>query len=230
MRIPGGSGILVAGLLLALAGLPAGGDPEAALAEGNRRFQRDEVDAALEAYAGGYSGEGSALDGVLAYNAGTCALRLGRLAEALLWYRRSEIANPGDPWLRDNLALVRRALGETPADPPGRLWRGAARWLTAAGVALAWVALALLLPRHRVRLGMAAAVGLLACSAFAAGVLLDARGPRAAVLVGACSAPGGGLPAGREVWVHIVESGGWRVLGQSRETRCPRAAIGLVEP
>jgi tetratricopeptide (TPR) repeat protein len=230
MRFRGGSGVVVASLFLGFAGLAAPGDPEAALAEGNRRFEKDEVETALAAYAGGYSGEGSSLDGVLAYNAGTCALRLGRLPEALLWYRRAEVANPGDPWLRENLALVRRALGDPPADPTGRAWRAGRRWLSVAGVALAWVTLALLVPRRRIPRGLVAVFALLACTTFAAGMLLDAQGPRAAVILAACSAAEGGLPAGREVWVLAIESDGWRVLGQDRDIRCPRAAVGLVEP
>jgi tetratricopeptide (TPR) repeat protein len=229
MRIPGGSGAIVAGLFLALAGLASPGDPQAALIEGNRRFEKDEVETALEAYASGYSGEGSNLDGVLAYNAGTCALRLGRLPEALLWFRRAEAADPNDPWLRDNLALTRRALGEPPEDPLGRAWHAGRRWLVPTGVALAWVMLALLLPRRRIARSLVAATALLACAAFAAGLLLDTQGPREAVLLAACSKAGDGLPAGREVWV-LAGAEGWRVLGQDRELLCPRAAVGLVEP
>lgn len=230
MRATSGLGVLLAALLLSLPGLAAPADPQAALAEGNRRFEKDEVETALEAYAGGYSGEGSSLDGVLAYNAGTCALRLGRLPEALLWFRRAEAANPSDPWLRENLALTRRALGEPPEDPPGRAWHAGRRWLAPTGVALAWVTLALLLPRRRVARPLVAATALLACAAFAAGMLLDARGPREAVLLAACSKAGDGLRAGREIWVLAAGAQGWRVLGQDRELLCPRAVVGLVEP
>lgn len=230
MRIPGGSGAIAVSLFLALAGPAAARDRESAVAEGNRRFEKDEIEAALETYASGYSGEGSPMDGVLAYNAGTCALRLGRLPEALLWYRRAELANPHDPWLRDNLALTRRSLGEPSEDPLARVWIAGRRWLTPAGVALAWATLALLLARRRVPRSLLAGFALLACAAFAAGMLLGRRGPRAAVLLAACPAPGGGLPAGREVWVLALESKDWRVIRQDRELRCPQAAIGLVEP
>lgn len=130
MRTKSELGVLVAVLLLSLPGLATPADPQAALAEGNRRFAKDEIAAALEAYIRGYAGRSAgrsaggspAVDGALAhalaYNAGTCAMQLGRLPEALLWYRRAEAIAPGDPWLRDNLALARRALGDSPEEEP----------------------------------------------------------------------------------------------------------------
>jgi tetratricopeptide (TPR) repeat protein len=219
-------------LLLSLSGLAAPADPEAALAEGNRLFEKDEIEGALAAYSRGHTGAGSAVDGVLAYNAGTCALRLGRLPEALLWYRRAERETPGDPWLRDNLALTRRALGDPrEGNPAWKLWLENRRFPAAAGVALAWVALGLLIAAPRAPRALLAALALLACAAFAAGTLLDRCGPRAAVLLAACpAAGGGGLPAGSEVWVRAAGDGGWRVLADGRGLRCPAAAVGLVEP
>jgi tetratricopeptide (TPR) repeat protein len=215
-----------AALLLSLPGLAAPADPEAALAEGNRRFAKDEVEAALEAYARGYGGGGSPVDGVLAYNAGTCAPRLGRLPEALLWYRRAENDVPGDPWLRDNLTLIRRALGDPPEeDPVWKLLLENRRWIASAGVVLAWVALGLLVLAPRFPRGLLAALALAAGAAFAAGALPDRFGPRAAVLLAACPARGG-LPAGSEVWVRRAESG-WRVV---RGPLCPAEAVGLVSP
>jgi tetratricopeptide (TPR) repeat protein len=230
MRAASGLGIAVALLFLALLGFAAPVGPEAALAEGNRRFEKEDVEAALEAYTRGYSGGGSAVDGVLAYNAGTCALRLGRLPEALLWYRRAEAAAPGDPWLRDNLALTRRALGDPPEeDPAWGGWLAGRRGLAVAGVALAWGTLALLLTARRPSGWLLASLALLACACFASGMLLDRFGPRAAVLLAACPAKGDGLPAGREVWVRPAGDG-WHVIGETRKLRCPVEAVGLVEP
>jgi tetratricopeptide (TPR) repeat protein len=224
-------GAVAAVLFLTLAGLAAPADPEDFLAEGNRRFEQDDVEAALAAYARGYTGGGSPLDGVLAYNAGTCALRLGRLPEALLWYRRAEAATPGDPWLRDNLALTRRALGD-PAeeDSAWGSWSANRRRLALAGVALAWATVLLFVLVRRLPRSLLALFALLACAAFAAGTLLDRFGPRAAVLLAACPARGTGLPAGSEVRVRPAEGGGWHVLGETRKLRCPAEAVGLVEP
>jgi tetratricopeptide (TPR) repeat protein len=226
-------------LLLLLAGLAAStaptnpADPAApadtALAQGNLLFEKDEIEAALEAYARGWTGDGARTDGVLAgvlaYNAGTCALRLGRLPEALLWYRRAESAIPGDPWLRDNLSHTRRALGGDPEeeeeDPA--VWRSS---LAFVGVALAWAALLLVvLARHPSR-GLLALLALLACISFAAGMLPNRFGPRAAVLLLPC----GGLPAGSEVRVHPLDGGGWRIVGQGDRLRCPAEGVGLVGP
>lgn len=215
-------------LLLLLAGFAASADSETALAEGNRLFENGEIEAALEAYARGWTGDGSRTDGVLAgvlaYNAGTCALRLGRLPEALLWYRRAETAIPGDSWLRDNLAHTRHALGSDPAEEESPAVRG--RPLALAGVALAWAALLLvLLARHPSR-GLLALLALLACTAFAAGMLPGRFGPRAAVLLLPC----GGLPAGSEVRVRPLDGGGWRIVGEGERLRCPAEGVGLVGP
>jgi len=206
-------------------------DPETALAEGNRRFARDEIETALAAYARGYAGDGSRADGLLAYNAGTCALRLGRLPEALLWYRRAETADPEDPWLQDNLAMTRRALGDPPeAALSAGGWPAYRRWLAWAGVALAWMALALLVLDRRLPRGLLPLLALLGCAAFAAGMLPGRFGPRAAVLLWACPARDGRLPAGSEVWVRPAEDGGWRIVGAGAGPRCPPEAVGVVAP
>jgi hypothetical protein len=223
------SGLFLAALLLSLSKLAATNDPGTALAQGNRLFERDEVEAALKVYARGYTGGGSAADGALAYNAGTCALRLGRLPEALLWYRRAEIDAAGDPWLQDNLSLVRRSLDDSPEQ--NTLWQmglGRRRWLAVAGVILAWVTLGLLVLAPRLPHGLLRTLALLACVAFTGGILLDRFGPRAAVLLAACP-PAGGLPVGSEVWVR-AEGDGWRVVSPGRSPRCPASAVGLVEP
>jgi hypothetical protein len=231
MRLTRGLGVGAVLVSLAFAGLAAAAGPEAALAEGNRRFADDDVEGALAAYARGYAGDGSPADGVLAYNAGTCALRLGRLPEALLWYRRAEAVTPRDPWLRDNLVITRQALGIQPAEEPAwGAWPGKRRGLVLAGVALAWATAILLAFVRRLPAGLLGLLALLSCAAFAAGTLLDRFGPHAAVLLAACPARGSGLPAGSEVWVRPAGPQGWHVFGEHRQRRCPAAAVGLVDP
>lgn len=231
MKAAHGRAALLAVLLLAVLGFTPSPSPEAALAEGNLLFEKGDVEAALETYARGWTGarRDGALAGVLAYDAGTCALRLGRLPEALLWYRRAEAVIPGDPWLRDNLTLTRHALGEPPED--GLLsgsWPSGRRWLPWLGVALAWTALLLVLLRPRAGRagGRVALLALLAGAAFASGPLLDRFGPRAAVLLLSC----GGRPAGSEVRVRAVDGGGWRIVGERSGPHCPPESVGLVRP
>lgn len=223
-------GVLVTALLLALNGAGAAG-PAAALAAGNRLFEKDEVEAALEAYARGYAAGPSPADGVLAYNAGTCALRLGRLPEALLWFRRAESEAAGDPWLRDNLILTRRGLGDLAAGDPGwAVWLARTDGLAVAGVVLAWAMLGLLVLAPRRSRRSLAALALAACAAFSAGWLLDRFGPRPAVLLAACPEPRNGLPAGSEVWARPARDGTWHVIGDRRRLLCPASAVGLVKP
>jgi hypothetical protein len=223
-------GVLVTALLLALHGSGAA-DPEAALAAGNRLFEKDEIEAALRAYSGGYAAGTSPEDGVLAYNAGTCALRLGRLPEALLWFRRAEAEAAGDPWLRDNLILTRRSLGDLAAEDPGwAVWLQGRHGFTVAGVVLAWTVLGLLVLAPRLSRLSLAALALAACAAFATGWLLERSGPRPAVLLAACPEPRSGLPAGSEVWARPAKDGAWHVLGDGRRLLCPAPAVGLVKP
>ena len=55
--------------------------------------------------------------GPLLYNLGNCAYRLGRHAEALHYYRRSQLRIPRDAELEFNLSLTERALGIDPRAP-----------------------------------------------------------------------------------------------------------------
>lgn len=224
-------------LLPLLLGLAAPAPPEntAALREGNRRFHAGDLKGALEMYAAGYD---DTADPLLAYNLGTAAHHLERLPEALLWYRRAETAQAGDPWLRENLALVRGQLrdggarGET--ESRWAFWMDHRRPLLGLGALLAWAALpAVLLPRSpRARRAALAAVALAAGLPFAAGLLLGHFGPRAAVLLRDCNGPDGKLPAGSEIRVfpagEPAPGEGWRIP----ETGfiCPETAVGLVEP
>ncbi|HYO15615.1 MAG TPA: tetratricopeptide repeat protein [Thermoanaerobaculia bacterium] len=202
--------------------------PDVALEEGNRLFREGDLEEALAAYAAGYGRGDPDLDPLLSYNLGVTAHHLGHLPEALLWYRRAEAAGSEDPWLRDNLELVRRALGTPPEGVPSAWgsWVERSRWLVLAGVVLAWGTLALLVVRPRLRL--VAPTALLSCTVFTAGLLLDLRGPRAAVLLAGCPEGEGGLPAGTEVWV-LADGEGWRVLGDERGLRCPAGTVGLVD-
>jgi tetratricopeptide (TPR) repeat protein len=204
-------------------------DPAAALREGNRRFHAGDLEGAMAAYAAGYDGS----DPLLAYNLGTVAHHLERLPEALLWYRRAAAAHPGDPWLRENLELVREQLHAAGArDETGALWgfwmqhRLQLLWT---GIILAWAALpALLLPRSaRARRTAVTAVAIAAGLPFGAGLLLGRSGPQAAVLLRDCSGPAGRLPAGSEVRVHPEEERSWRVAETGLV--CPDRAVGLVE-
>lgn len=235
-------------LLILLAGLAAPTAPadtanlanpaDTALRRGNRLFERDDVEGALAAYERGWRADGSRASGVLAYNAGTCALRLGRLPEALLWYRRAETAIPGDPWLRDNLAHTRQALGDPPVEAVS--FRGVReKWLpgrfpfAALGVALSWAGLLLILLVRQPPRGLLALLALLACASFVAGtppgLFTGETGPSAAVLLKPCPAKDG-LPAGSEVRVRPLDGGGWQIVGHRDRLRCPPEAVGLIGP
>jgi tetratricopeptide (TPR) repeat protein len=230
----------VAGALLCLALLaPATAAADAAAAareaaEGHRRFLARDFAGAMAAYARAWREAPG--NPTLAYNAGTAAHRAGRLPEAVLWYRRADRAgragaNGRDPWLEDNLALARRALGsQEAAEPPGsERWRESGRWIALAGVLLAWAVPALLAFPHLRRPGrpgVAGAAALAAAALFAAGLALDSRAPRPGVLLAECR----GLPAGSEVWVRPTGWDGraWRVLGESGGV-CPAGAVSPVE-
>jgi hypothetical protein len=206
-------------------------DAASALREGNRRFHAGDLEGAIAAYASGYDGS----DPLLAYNIGTAAHHLGRLPEALLWYRRAEASGQvRDTWLRENLELVRGQLRDAGArEETGTawsFWMGQRQRLVWIGLLLAWAALpALLLPRDpRVRRAAVAAVALAAGLPFAAGLWLGRNGPRAAVLLADCPGPSGSLRAGSEVRVFSADGGAWRVPGTGFV--CPNASVGLVEP
>jgi hypothetical protein len=209
--------------------LAAPPDPLAALAEGNRHAEAGKLDQAAAAYLQGY--DPAAVHPTLAYNLGSTLHQLGRLPEAILWYRRAAPAGQAgaDPWLEDNLLLARRTLGSQNAGHPDG-WaelRRQAGLLTVVAVALSWLAAALFLlaPRRRglALAGLAAAV-LLAGAAW----LSHGRGAREAVLLADCATGAGSLPAGSELWV-ARDGAGFRVAG-SRDATCPAAAVALVHP
>ncbi|HSF42339.1 MAG TPA: tetratricopeptide repeat protein [Thermoanaerobaculia bacterium] len=202
-------------------------DPDVALREGNRLFEEGELEEAMTVYAAGYGRGAAEVDPLLAYNLGTTAHHLGRLPEALLWYRRAQAAAHDDPWLRENLETLRRSLGT--AGGPASAWGIGAKaglWLSMTGVVLAWASLALFaLGRQR---GVLGPLALLACALFGAGFLLEWKGPRTGVLLETCPTGKDGLPAGTEV-VVLPDGPGFRVLGEPG-LRCPGEVVGLVEP
>lgn len=232
--------------------------PEAALAEGDRLVRDGRLEEAFAVYAAAYQGDNvpeNETDAVLAYNLGAVAHRLGRLPEAVLWYRRAAAELPDDQPLRENLELARRdleSLGVPPADPPGAwaFWLDHRRELILAGIALAWAALPLLALRPRLRPRVLMPVAALSCLSFGAGVAVPRLAPRPAVLLQPCppgEAPPGqpapaptassaptaspALPAGSEIWVTAVtstEAGTWWVVGPEGLS-CPESAVGLVE-
>ncbi len=222
-------------VLLLLSGAPDGAAAQSAIAleTGSRLFLEDDLEGALEAYGDGWSGSGSLEDAALAYNAGTAALRLGRLPEALLWLRRAETAAPDDPWVRDNLAMARATLGLPPAEPPWpwSAWARYGPWAALGGIVLAWTACGLLALGRRPQPGWLAAFAVLSLTVFVAGLAAGRIGPRPAVLLEPCpAAPAAkdGLPAGSEVWVRPAQEG-WGVEGRNG-LLCPGPAIGLVAP
>ena len=208
----------------------AGADPLTALAEGNQAVAAGNLEAAAAAYQRGY--DKGPVHPTLAYNLGTTLHQLGRLPEAILWYRRATPdgkSDAADPWLADNLLLARRTLGSQNAGHPD-FWAGLRRQaslLTGIAIALSWLAAAslLLAPGRRpfAWAGLAAALAL-ATAAF----LSFSLGAREAVLLRDCSTSAGALPAGSELWV-VPDASGYRVAG-SRDATCPADALELIAP
>jgi hypothetical protein len=213
-------------------------DPEAALREGNRRFHEGDFEGAMAAYAAGWDGT-DGTDPVLAYNLGTTAHHLERLPEALLWYRRAEALGGGDPWLSDNLELVRTQLDASSTEVVSHrtsggwgFWMEHRPQLALLGALLAWAVLpALFLTRSpRTRRAAVAGVALLAGLPFLGAFLLDIFGPRGAVLLRDCPGPEGGLAAGSEVRVFPEPDGRWRIPeGGGGFLVCPAEVVGLVD-
>lgn len=221
-------GLVAACALTALTGLAeeAATDPLAALNEGNRLFRNGELEAAVEAYRAGYSPD--APNPTLAYNLGTALHHLGRLPEAILWYRRA--GDSDDPWLAENLWLARRSLG-TRALPAGGLVGVLAprpdvlRWLA---VLCAWGAAAAVVARRKLPLWTAAAAFAACVALYGGGAALERWGPRPAVLLETCRTSAGELPAGTEAWVRRQDDGSFKVA--TAEAVCPAESVALVDP
>jgi len=202
-------------------------DPLGALQEGNRLFRNGQLEAAIEAYRAGYSA--SEPHPTLVYNLGTAYHHLGRLPEAILWYRRA----PGfdDPWLRENLLLARTTLGSQSLPPGGFLGAltRAASALRLTGAAVAWGTLILLIVRSRLPPWVVVVAALISGSLYATATAVDWWGPRPSVLLKDCHTSAGELPAGTEVWVRRLPDEHWQVAAGS-EVVCPAEAVALVFP
>lgn len=229
-RKPSLTGSLLLLLLLLFAGpsLGAQTDPLAALAAGNQAAEAGQLEAAVEAYLRGYDRE--AIHPTLAYNLGTTLHQLGRLPEAILWYRRAApTAGPGDPWLEDNLLLARRTLGSQNAGHPGPFseLKRSAPWLTAGAILLSFLGAGafLLLPRSRLPAFVLLALALTLQGSVLAAFELAAK---EAVLLHDCVTGAGTLPAGSELWVQ-PEGPDYRVAG-SRDAVCQADSLVLVYP
>lgn len=164
--------LALAALLLAPADLV---DAERAARAGRHREALALFEAALA--------EADAPEGPVLYDLGVCAWRLGRRAEASLWWRRAALRLPRDPAVRFNLALAERQLGVDP--PPDDSFAAAAR-----GAVRAFT------PRERLW-----AVGLLQAAGLLGAVLLRRRrAARIACALLALSGLAGGVALARGRW------------------------------
>ncbi len=220
-------------VLAVLAGLPAlavpgagGVDPETALDDGNRLFRSGRIEAAVEVYRRGVSPRSP--HPTLVYNLGTALHHLGRLPEAVLWYRRA--AGSEDPWLEENLWLARRRLGSQVLPPVGLLGVLARQVdaLRLAAISVAWATLLALITIRRFPLWGLVASALLAGALYGAGAGVERWGPRPAVLVADCISAAGEFPAGTEAWVRPLADGRFRVSGSAAV--CDRETVALVFP
>lgn len=198
-------------------------EPGVALEEGNRHFRAGRLEQALAAYRAGWNPRRP--DPVLAYNLGTTAHHLGRLPQAVLWYRRALEAPGEDRWLIENLDHARRRLDAPRTAPPDLVTR-LARWR-----GLLWIlaglagcgALGLLVSRRPGCERPADGLTVLAAVLLAAAFLLPRLAATPAVVLEPCD----GLPPGAEVWVRAAPGGTFEAATAEGKTRCPP---GTVEP
>lgn len=78
--------------------------------EAERAYRAGRFEEALAQFQAALS-EPGAPEGPLLYDMGNCAYRLGRHAEAVLYYRRAKLRLPRDPEVEFNLSLAERELG-----------------------------------------------------------------------------------------------------------------------
>ncbi len=186
---------------LLAASVEAQSDQVRALREGNRLYRENRVEEAYDAYSAGY--DPAAPHPVLSYNLGAAAHRLDRLPEAILWYRRAAVVNPGDPWLSDNLESARATLGLQPYAAPGIASAVSrhARILYYLAALVAWMGAGLWLARSRGPLRPVAVLLAVAVAVWGVAFLASRSTPAAAVITADCSGRDGDLPAGSEVWI-----------------------------
>lgn len=119
---------MIAAWLALLLALPSWqGDLERA----ERAYRLGQFEAAFRLYGEALAGE-RAHRGAFCANLGNCAFRLGRHADAVLYYRRALVHLPGDAVSAHNLALAERALGI--AEPANAAAASPWAWLAAAVV------------------------------------------------------------------------------------------------
>jgi|GEM_PF-1360255 len=203
-------------------------DALTALKEGNRLFRDGRIEEAVAAYRTGYHPQ--SVHPTLVYNLATALHHLGRLPEAILWYRRADASN--DPWLEENLWLARRTLGSQTLAPAGLLGLLAKHRnaLRAAATLLAWLALATLILIGRQRRWPSLTAFALAAVCFVLASAAAYWGGRPAVLLRDCATAAGDLPAGTEAWVRPGPQGDWRMVARSADAVCPHDAVALVFP
>jgi len=236
---------MAAGLLLLLA--LGGGQVQGNLEAAERAYRAGQYEAALALFTAALA-EPSVAQGEVLYDLGNCAFRLGRHAEAVLFYRRAQLRLRGDTAVAFNLQLAEQQLGIEPAaaSPAAAIAALAAASFTPAerlllastlqGLGLAGLLLlrrpllrfCMLLP---VLLGLAGAATLVQEQWFRGppeGVVLPARialraEPRAE---GAVTAE---LGAGETLQVEAFADGWVRVAHARGAGWTERAGVGLVE-
>jgi tetratricopeptide (TPR) repeat protein len=236
---------LAGGLLLWLCAFPAGNVP--GLAEAEAHYRAGRYEAALAEFRAAAESSPDP-DGRVLYDVGNCAFRLGRYADAVLWYRRALLRLPRDPEVRFNLKLAEQRLGIEPEEETFvRSVQNALRSFTPAelvwlGAALETVALGLLLFGRRRKslrnLGLALLVpALAACGKAAASLWLDAPAPGVVVApeVAVRSEPRADLPvvltlkAGEDVEIEGATDRWLRIRHGDVRGWAERAGIGVVD-
>ncbi len=203
-------------------------DQVSSLREGNRLYREGRLEEARDRYLAGYTPETP--HPILAYNLGTTSHHLGLVPEAILWYRRAQASNPGDPWMQQNLDNARAGLGLQPYPAPG-LAGLVARQRTAllyAGASLAWCGLILWIARPRRSAALAFSLLAAGILTFGTTMAMNRNAPQAAVVLEDCSAASGDLPAGSEIWVTGRTEEGFRITAGEAVLECPSTAIALV--
>jgi len=205
-------------------------DPRDSLKEGNRLFRTGRLEEAFDVYRAGWDPEHP--DPVLAYNLGTTAHHLGRLAEAVLWYRRAASTSGGgdDLWLTENLDRARDRLGAPRLPPKGLLTRLARHrtplWIL--GALAGWTALGLLLTGRSAARLWSDVLAAFAILLLALALLAPRFAAVPAVVLEPCG--DGALPAGAEVWARPLADGGASVATPEGPLRCPAGSLEPVEP
>jgi len=199
-----------------------------ALREGNRQFREGRLEDAYATYFAGY--DTSAPHPILAYNLGTAAHHLGRLPEAILWYRRADTANPGDPWLRENLETARATLGLQPYSAPGIAGSVSrhSQLLYYLGATVAWIGVALWMARSRSRLAPTISLLAVAVVIYGGTLLASRQAPRPAVVVDDCSGTEADLPEGSEVWIVAARHDTVELAAGSLTIACPADSVAPI--